>query len=147
MRPWFLSVVWMVACGGGAAAPDAGASAAKEGGAAAAAPAGKREEVDIAGFATAHAQGVQVVDVRTDEEWAEGHVPGAVHVPIDELKPGHPGLKGIDTTKPVYFVCAVGGRSSKATDRMAAAGWHAVNVAGGTKGWVAAGHPLAKETP
>ena len=82
--------------------------------------------------------------MRSDEEWAEGHVPGAVHVPIDQLRPDHPGLAGVDSGKPVYFICAVGGRSSRATDQMAKAGWQAVNVKGGTQAWVAKGKPLEK---
>jgi rhodanese-related sulfurtransferase len=131
----------MVACGGGAPAPaqDAAKGDAKT---EAAAAAGKREDVTIAAFIPQHAAGVQLVDVRTDEEWAAGHVPGAVHIPLADLKATHPSMAGFDTKKPVYFICAAGGRSAKAADQMAAAGLHAVNVAGGTNGWRDAGQKV-----
>jgi rhodanese-related sulfurtransferase len=142
MRSWqWVVVAGVVACGAGetaAPAQDPGKEPAK----AAAAPAGKREDVTIAAFIPQHAAGVQLVDVRTDEEWAAGHVPGAVHVPLADLKKDHPAMAAFDATKPVYFICAAGGRSAKAADQMSAAGLHAINVAGGTNGWRDAGQKV-----
>lgn len=138
-RTWMVFCQVLVACAG--TAESGGAPAASQ-------PtehtSGKREDVSIDEFIKRQAEGVQVVDVRTDQEWSEGHVPGAVHVPINELRADHPGLAGIDKNKPVYFVCAVGGRSSKATDQMSRVGWHAVNVQGGTQAWIAKGQPVEK---
>lgn len=105
-------------------------------------------EVDIASFKRAHEKGAVVVDVRTDAEWAGGHVPGAIHVPLDHLQAegaAHPLLASIPEDAPLFFICASGGRSSRATAMMAAAGRTAINVAGGTNAWVASGHPT--ETP
>lgn len=139
LRTWMVLCQVLVACAG----------TAESGGTTTTAPVaaqagGKREDVSIDEFIKRQAEGVQIVDVRTDQEWSEGHVPGAVHVPINELRADHPGLAGIDKGKPVYFVCAVGGRSSKATDQMSRAGWHAVNVQGGTQAWIAKGQPVEK---
>ena len=41
----------------------------------------------------------------------------------------------------VYVVCAMGGRSMRAAEHLAGLGRDVVNVAGGTKGWIEAGHP------
>ena len=43
-------------------------------------------EVDVAQVAHARLVGIaQVVDVREPEEWADGHIPGAVHIPLGAL--------------------------------------------------------------
>ena len=90
------------------------------------------------------AGGATVIDVRTPAEYAEGHVPGAVNVPLDQVHIEQSYIASLDKDAPVYFICAVGGRSKRATTRMAAAGFQAVNVDGGTNGWVAAGKPVDK---
>ena len=51
-------------------------------------------------------------------------------------------LDELDRTRPVYVVCASGNRSSAMTDALTSAGFDAVNVAGGTQAWAAAGRPL-----
>jgi thioredoxin 1 len=136
------ALLWLGACGG--ATEATGGEAAKPVAGDATKPAGKREDVNIDELIKRQAEGAQIVDVRTDQEWSGGHVPGAVHVPINELRPDHPALAGIDKSKPVYFVCAVGGRSSRAADQMSREGWHAVNVQGGTEAWVSKGQPVEK---
>ena len=83
-----------------------------------------------------------VVDVRSPEEFASGHVPGAVNIPLDQLGAR---MTELDPHKAetLYVVCAVGGRSAKATSQLRDAGFSgAVNVDGGTQGWIAAGHPV-----
>lgn len=122
------------ACGSAteSAAPTTEAPAAK----------GQRDDVDIATFAKMVSEGVTVIDVRTDAEYASGHVPGALHVPLSDLTPDHKVLAVMPKDEPVYFVCASGGRSARASDMAAKAGWHAVNVLGGTSAWVAAGNPV-----
>lgn len=101
-----------------------------------------RTDVDVAALASALEQGAVVVDVRTDSEWASGHVPGAIHVPIDALSPEHPAIAKLPRDQPVYFICAVGGRSKRAADDMARAGFEAVNVLGGTQAWLQSGRPV-----
>lgn len=95
-------------------------------------------EIDIATFATRHAEGAIVIDVREPSEYDAGHVPGAVHIPLGEVPervaeiPGH---------EPVYLICALGGRSLRAAEHLAGLGHQVINVAGGTKAWIDAGHP------
>lgn len=83
------------------------------------------------------AAGWQLVDVRTPGEWAGGHVPGAVHIPMDEVL-----ARWDEIDDPVIFVCAVGGRSARVTAYAVGQGREALNLDGGTQAWVAAGRPL-----
>ena len=100
-------------------------------------------EVDIEAFAALHASGVTVVDVREPHEYEEGHVPGATLIPLGEVPDR---VAEVPEGETVYMVCAVGGRSGRAAEFLAAQGRDVVNVAGGTKGWIAAGHPTVAGT-
>ncbi|MCB9682820.1 MAG: rhodanese-like domain-containing protein [Alphaproteobacteria bacterium] len=135
----------LVACG--SSAPTASTPAAHEAApaheAAAAPAAGTRTDISVARLAELRAAGdITLVDVRTDAEYAGGHVPGALHVPLDTLSADNPTIAGLPKDKPVYFICQSGGRSSRAADAMAKAGLDTVNVEGGTGGWIAAGYPV-----
>lgn len=105
-----------------------------------AASAGVRKDADIPTFRAARDAGTvgRLLDVRTPEEFAAGHVPGAVNVPIDALE-GRLGELASARGQDLYVICAVGGRSAIAADQLAAAGFSATNVLGGTNAWVAAG--------
>ena len=81
----------------------------------------------------------QVVDVRTDDEHAAGHVGGAEHIPFDEL-PSRAGE--LDQARPVVFYCQSGGRSSSAAQAFGASGWEAYTMAGGLEQWAQSGLPL-----
>lgn len=73
-----------------------------------------------------------VLDVREDHEWAEGHIPGAVHIPLGELLE----RKGeLDPMVQTLVVCHVGGRSARATAYLVANGHQAVNLDGGMAAW------------
>lgn len=85
---------------------------------------------------------VSVLDVREPQEWAAGHVPGAVHVPLGDL----PARTELVPSGRVLVVCAVGGRSARATVFLAERGTDAVNLAGGMHAWAAAGRPMVSET-
>ena len=92
-------------------------------------------------LAAALDQGRGVVDVREPDEYREGHVPGAVNIPMGQLPRR---LGEIDRDGPVHVVCASGNRSSAMTDVLTAAGFDATNVAGGTTAWVRSGRPIEK---
>src|SRR2546429_7899787 len=96
-------------------------------------------EVTTADLATARERGAEVLDVRTDEEWASGHVPGARHIPLDELSERS---EELPTDARIYVICAGGGRSMAAAKALAGAGFDAVSVAGGTKQWIEEGRPI-----
>jgi molybdopterin-guanine dinucleotide biosynthesis protein A/rhodanese-related sulfurtransferase len=96
-------------------------------------------EIDIATLASLREQGVPLIDVREDDEYVAGHVPGAHHIPLGEVA-GRTEEVATDTT--VYVICARGGRSAKAVEHYRSLGLDAVNVVGGTMAWVDAGHPV-----
>ena len=94
-------------------------------------------EVDITTFAARHAEGVAVIDVREPDEYTEGHVPGAVLIPLGEVADR---ADEVPADRTVYLICARGGRSMRAGEHLAGLGRDVVNVGGGTIGWVDAGH-------
>lgn len=96
-------------------------------------------EVDLDTFAEAHATGAAVLDVRNPDEYEAAHVAGATLVPLGELAARQDEIPEGD---PLYVICAVGGRSLTAAKALVGAGYHAVSVAGGTKGWMEQGRPV-----
>ena len=83
-----------------------------------------------------------IVDVRTKSEYNSGHIPNAKSIPLSSLSES---LSQLDIYKEqdIFLVCAVGGRSQKATELLRSKGFSkAINVQGGTRGWKAKGHPL-----
>ncbi|HEX4415187.1 MAG TPA: rhodanese-like domain-containing protein [Lacipirellulaceae bacterium] len=88
---------------------------------------------------------VDLVDVRTVEEFNEIRAVGARNVPLDRLDPAALIKAHQDPAQPIYFICAVGGRSAWACELMKAMGYeNVVNVEGGTQEWHAAGLPTER---
>lgn len=100
-------------------------------------------EIDVDRLSELRAQGAWVLDVRQPDEYEAGHVPDAHLIPLDELPVRHP---EVPTDREVYVVCGSGGRSAAATKALNGTGYRAVNVAGGTKGWIEAGFPVVEGT-
>lgn len=86
-----------------------------------------------------------LVDVREDNEWINGHLPGAIHLG-----------KGIierdvearipDTSSKLVLYCGGGFRSAMSADNLQKMGYTNVeSMDGGWKGWLAAGYPTEKE--
>jgi phage shock protein E len=67
------------------------------------------------------AEGVKVVDVRTPEEYASGHVPGAINVPYDQVEKRSAELGPPST--PLVLYCRSGARSGKAVQTLAEKGF------------------------
>ena len=82
-------------------------------------------------------QGWRLLDVRTDEEWASGRIPGSLHVPMDQVV-----ARLAEIGDRTLVVCAVGGRSARDTEYLRAQGKEALNVDGGVHGWAADGRPI-----
>ena len=81
-----------------------------------------------------------VVDVREPEEYAAGHVPGAVSVPQADLATN---LDQVPKDKDVLVVCQGGTRSLRAARFLHQMGYRKVtNLLGGTSGWCEAGNPV-----
>jgi rhodanese-related sulfurtransferase len=100
-------------------------------------------EIDVDALEAATAAGGVVVDVREPDEYEQAHVPGARLVPLATVPER---LDEFPTSGTVYLICASGGRSRRAAEFLRAQGVDAVNVAGGTKAWLAAGKTHARGT-
>lgn len=86
-------------------------------------------------------EGLAVLDVREQEEWDAGHVPGATHIPLGELPARIDDLPEQD----LLVVCRSGGRSARATAWLNHSGFEARNLDGGMKDWETAGLPLTTD--
>ncbi len=91
--------------------------------------------------------GQVILDVRNDDEWAAGHIEGAVHVPLDRLanrmgyEPGE-----LISDEPLVVTCKGGGRAGRAVSWLNQNGFDAVLLDGSMRAWQAAGHPMVSET-
>lgn len=99
---------------------------------------GTAPEETVEELATARDGGARVVDVRSPDEYARGHVPGAENVPLEDLV-DRPDQFG---DQEVHLVCGGGGRSFRAACAVTSAGGRAISVAGGTRGWTASGREV-----
>jgi rhodanese-related sulfurtransferase len=103
------------------------------------------QRVDPATFAAAVATpGVVTLDVRTPEEFAEGHIAGAANYNVED--PAFPALLSTLDPNATYAVyCRSGNRSQVAVDLMVAAGITSIyEMTDGIIGWEAAGYPIQK---
>lgn len=73
-----------------------------------------------------------ILDVRESYEWQEGHIPGARHIPLGELPDR---LNELNAGQETVVVCWSGGRSSRACDFLASAGYRVTNLKGGMSSW------------
>jgi rhodanese-related sulfurtransferase len=85
------------------------------------------------------ASGAALIDVRSAQEWRSGRAPQAKHIPLDRLQAS---TAGINKNKPVIAVCASGVRSASAARLLAAKGYDAYSLRGGTSAWRSAGEPV-----
>ena len=83
---------------------------------------------------------VRILDVRNTVEWNAGHIAGAKHIPLAELRQR---MTELDTDRPIVVHCQGGGRSAVAASVLEASGIPAVsNLTGGYAGWRRAGLPV-----
>lgn len=88
--------------------------------------------------------GVQLVDVRTPQEWTSGHIEGALHIDwfADDFKAR---IDKLDRSKPVRLYCAAGGRSEEARELLREMGFKDVlDLDGGIGAWKKAGAPIVR---
>jgi rhodanese-related sulfurtransferase len=85
-------------------------------------------------------QGAFLLDVRTQEEWDEYHVPGTTLIPLDQLA-GR--VSELPKDKEIVVVCRSGNRSQQGRDILRQAGFEsATSMAGGLSAWRTAGYPV-----
>jgi len=85
------------------------------------------------------ADDIVLIDVREPDEYATGHVATAIPIPLGQVPARS---NEIPTDGEVYLICARGGRSRQAAEYLAERGVRAINVAGGTMGWIDSGRPV-----
>jgi rhodanese-related sulfurtransferase len=88
--------------------------------------------------------GVVILDVRTEAEYASGHVPDAVNIPHDELAARLAEL-GAETSAPIVVYCERGGRATAAEGVLLDAGYaNVLHLEGDMSAWRASGRPTEK---
>lgn len=103
------------------------------------------KDIGVAEFAEgAYQENVLLLDVRTDGEFAAGHLTGATQINYSasnfEAK-----VKELDRDTPVYVYCRSGNRSGRAARIMKGLGFKEVyNLAGGILAWQRKGKPIAQ---
>jgi len=86
-----------------------------------------------------------LVDVREDNEWEKGHVPGAVHMGRGVIERDIE-IKVPETATKMILYCGGGFRSALVADNLQKMGYTNVeSMDGGWRGWVGAGLPSAKD--
>jgi rhodanese-related sulfurtransferase/molybdopterin-guanine dinucleotide biosynthesis protein A len=97
-------------------------------------------EISVEELAERLAAGACVFDVREPDEYDEMRVPGAIPIPLNTVPVR---VDDFPADGEILVICRSGGRSMKACEFLATKGRTAVNVAGGTLAWVAAGFDIA----
>lgn len=101
-----------------------------------------RESLDVAAFAAVlERPGTTVIDVRTPEEFAEGHLAGAVNIDVNGPDFADR-VAALDPAGTYAVYCRTGNRSAVAVDHMVDQGFESVyHLGGGIVAWTDAGHP------
>jgi rhodanese-related sulfurtransferase len=87
-------------------------------------------------------QPINLIDVRTPEEFREVRAVGARCIPMASQELFYMLQAGNASDEPIYFICAVGGRSGRVCAAFMAAGqMNVFNVEGGTQEWIETGLP------
>jgi rhodanese-related sulfurtransferase len=79
-----------------------------------------------------------LIDVRTDEEYEEFHLPNTIHIPLNTVGAQIEQIRNLAGDKPVVLVCRSGGRSAMAAEILFDGGLKEVplfNLDGGSQGW------------
>ena len=99
---------------------------------------GTIKKIDKAGIKTAiKQQDVQLIDVRTAEEYEADHIGNAVNFNIIDRKTFVDQIKDLDKEKPVYVYCKIGGRSNRAAKLLKEKGFLEIyDYSGGYNDWV-----------
>jgi hydroxyacylglutathione hydrolase len=89
------------------------------------------------------ASGLQILDVREEAEWDEGHIPGSIGVPYHDI---HSIPDGVDPKRPLAVICSSGSRSAVAASIVKRHGAdEVIHVAdGGIGDWSELGYPIEK---
>lgn len=86
-----------------------------------------------------------LVDVRSTDEFAAGHVPGAVNIPLDQVGSRVDEVRALQKKGEVVLYCRSGRRTAQAAQTLESAGLTGLrHLEGDMQGWEAAGLPVEK---
>ena len=83
--------------------------------------------------AEVEAKTLNLIDVREADEFASGHLPGAINLPLSDFLERYGEL---DKEKSYHIICQSGARSAQACAFLEEEGYDVTNVAGGTSAWM-----------
>jgi len=84
-----------------------------------------------------------IIDVRTPQEYAAGHIPNAVNIPFDQVAER---ISEVEAPHGVALYCMLGPRARKGETALLASGYTSVlHVEGGLAAWQAAGLPVERD--
>lgn len=93
-----------------------------------------------------NSQDAIIIDVRTDSERKEGHIPNSTHIPLGEFKKRMKELEG-DKTRHIVCSCRSGHRSASACSQLKKNGFENIyNLRGGILAWQSANLPTSKKS-
>lgn len=96
-------------------------------------------EISVEELVGVLADGAVLFDVREPDEYDDGHVSGAILIPLGEVPTR---VQEFGDKAPIYLICRSGGRSMQAAKFLARNGRDTVNIAGGTLAWIALGYDV-----
>lgn len=103
------------------------------------------EDVDVAKFAELIADStVTVLDVRTADEFSDGHIEGAVNIDVKESDFLEKAKAMLPSGKTIAVYCRSGRRSANACNQLGAEGYKTVNLKGGIIAWTDDKKPVVK---
>jgi rhodanese-related sulfurtransferase len=80
-----------------------------------------------------------LVDVRSGSEFASGHIPGAINIPMEEIEAR---LDDLDVNLPIILICQSGKRARMSASLLEPCQRQITVLEGGTKAWIQAGLPV-----
>ncbi len=100
--------------------------------------------INVATAHERHAAGATLLDVRTKEEWRQGHVPGSVRVSLESIPQRRQALARQYGDAELLLICRSGNRSARAAAMFRDMGVTAINVRGGINAWNRKDLPIKK---
>ena len=93
----------------------------------------KRTDINAGVDEFRNTQGAVLLDVRTKEEYNDGHIEGSINIPLQNIYSVQTAITDLD--KPVFVHCLSGGRSAQATSILKSMGYKNVENIGGISGF------------
>ena len=83
----------------------------------------------------------QLIDVRSPSEFAAGHIPGAINIPMDQIESR---LDDLTPNRPIVLICQMGKRARMTAGLLEPCAFQLSVLEGGTSAWTQAGLPVVK---